>query len=290
MSNDIKGKTSLIMGIKPEDYDIFDMRIKKPITVEVDLEDSDEMGTMVLQDVDELLINGNKLSYFLPNNVAVLLSITKRAQLRAKENFDSKLNPLKNDISLSNAKDKIPFLKEKSKDVCDYIEEIQTSIVFSYTALEAFANLSIPVNYFYHQKVKNKGIDEQYDKKAIERWISLETKIKIILPEIYKTRKIDTTKNWAYFKQLEGYRHDIIHQKTIEDTEFYKRYFRNDIFKICDCAVGLIHFFYEKSELKSTNPLWPWIVGQEKEFPKIKDKGANYEVVGNVYEGFKRKK
>ncbi len=285
-----KGKHSVIMNLDPKDYEIFDQRIRKPVSVVVDLEDSEELGTMVLQDTDEISIRGKKLDYFLPNNVGVLLSVSSKAFKRAQVIYEEKLNPANTTISLSEAKDKIPFLKAKSSDFCDYVEEIQTSIVFAYTALEAFANLSIPSNYHHIQKVHNKGIDERYDKKAIERWIDLETKLKTILTNIYGTPKIDKTKTWAYFKNLEDYRHNIIHQKSIEHTDFYKRYFKKDIANICNCSEAIIRFFYDQNKLNNTNPLWPWIVGKEKEFPIRKDKGENYEVVGNVYEGRTKKK
>ena len=40
------------------------------------------------------------------------------------------------------------------------------------------------------QEQQRKGIDERYDKEAIEKWISLTTKLNVILPEIYKTKKL----------------------------------------------------------------------------------------------------
>ena len=67
------------------------------------------------------------------------------------------------------------------------LEEIQSAIVFAYTALEALANLSIPHGHIYQAKKNSKGIIESYDKVAIKRWLSLKTKIKYILPELYET-------------------------------------------------------------------------------------------------------
>lgn len=60
--------------------------------------------------------------------------------------------------------DKKTFLNRVSSTVCDYIEHIQSAIVFAYTALETFANLSIPESYLYHVESKSKGIKEIYDK------------------------------------------------------------------------------------------------------------------------------
>ena len=55
-----------------------------------------------------------------------------------------------------------------TKIIYNYIEEIQTAIVFGYTALEAFSNLSIPEKYVYTAKPNSKGIVEAFDKMAIE--------------------------------------------------------------------------------------------------------------------------
>lgn len=289
MAKKKKGKHLLIINLKPDDYKIFDQRIKKPLTIEV-FGKVDEGGSMVLQETDEISIKGKPFDYFTPNNVAVLLSISSKALNKARKLFDENLNPDNSEIELSKASDKIEFLKSKSQEVCDYIEEIQTSIVFAYTSLEAFANLSIPEGYYHIQTIKNKGIDERFDKKAIERWISLTIKLQTILPKIYKTSPIKKNKKWSYFTKLEKYRHEIVHQKSIEHTDFYKVYFQRDIFSICECAEGIIKFFYDQHSLEKSNPLWPWIVGNEKEFPIFQGDPEHYEVIGNIYEGKKKKK
>lgn len=283
-----KSKPSLIINLRPEDYEIFDMRIKKPLTYEV-FGKVDEGGSMVLQEKDEVLISNKKLEYFIPNNVAVLLSISQKAKCIAAELFEKNFNPTKTNIEILKAEDKINFAKRKSIEVADYIEQIQTSIVFAYTTLEAFANLSIPEEYYFYQKVKSKGIDERYDKTAIEKWINLTTKLQNILPIIYKTKPIEKSKDWAYFVKLEKYRHEIVHQKSIEHTGFYKVYFQKDIFAICSCAEAIIKFFYDNHSLEKSNPLWPWIIGKEKEFPIFKGDPEKFEVVGNIHEGIKKK-
>jgi len=157
MAKTKKGKQSLIINLRPDDYEIFDQRIKKPLTIEV-FGKVDEDGSMVLQETDELSIKGKPLDYFTPNSVAVLLSISNKAIERSKRLFDDNLNPDNSEIELSKATDKIDFLKTKSKEVCDYIEEIQTSIVFAYTSLEAFADQVHPFQLqilFFSQNILN---------------------------------------------------------------------------------------------------------------------------------------
>lgn len=69
----------------------------------------------------------------------------------------------------------------KSKVMYDFIAIVQVAIVFGYTALEAFANLSIPQGYEYKANINSKGIIGIFDKNAIERWVTLRTK----MSEIY---------------------------------------------------------------------------------------------------------
>lgn len=283
-------KQGLVYCIQPEQYDIFDERISKPICIK-SIENGVEKGSMVFQELDEVTFKNNSLTYFPPNNVGLLLSISKRHLKEAKELYAKEINPnTVNHSYVETTQAKKEFLKFKSKIVADYIEMIQICIVFGYTALEAFANLSITDNYEYKVQVKSKGITELYDKKAIERWVKLSDKVSKILPDIYETKKIETAKFWDYFIKLEKYRHDIIHQKSIEKTEFYKTYFNKDIFDICSCPELVLKYFYDAHVSKQrTNPLWPWLINRDKEFPLTTDfQSQNFEVIGNLYEGKKK--
>lgn len=281
-------KNSLVYCINPSQYEIFDERINKPIWYRK-IEKGLEVGSMVSQELDEVNYPNNPLEFFAPNNIGMLLSISQRYKSLAKELYEEKINPKKvNHSYVKTDKDKKLFLQEKSKIAADYIELIQISIVFSYTAIESFANLSIPEDYKYEVKIKNKGITEVYDKTAIERWISLGEKVSNILTEIYKTPKIEAQKFWSNLKTLEKHRHNIIHQKSINRTEFYKEYFKEDIFKQIDSAQTALQFFYNAhSKENKTNPLWPWAIGKERAFPIADLESKDFEVIGNLYEGKK---
>ncbi len=285
-------KISLVVGIEPQNYKVADLRLNKPVCFKK-IDGGKEVGSMLVQDLEELIISGTQFTYFTPNNIAILLSISNKSLAKAKNIFSEKLDPQKVNLTLQNAGiNKVNFLNEKSRDVCDYIESIQTSIAFAYTALEVFANLSIPEDYIYEVKVKSKGIKELYDKETIERWVSLKDKLLYILPDVYGHRKPDKEKNWSYFVKLEKYRHDIIHQKSTNSTEFYKAYFRRDIFDVCNSAENNIRFFYKQNAAKNrTNPLWPWMINSENYFPVTYSfDSQNFEVIGNLYEGYKKLK
>ena len=284
-------KLQLVVGIHPESYKLTDARLKKPVCFK-QIDEDVETGSMLVQDIDQVKIENDRLIYFTPNNVAILLSVSNKSLTMARTIFYERFDPKKTKLDFQNIdEDKRAFLDTKSKDVCDYIEAIQTSIIFGYTAVETFANLSIPPDYVYQVKIKSKGTVELYDKDAIERWISLKDKVLQVLPDIYNTSLPDKKKSWSHFVKLEKYRHDIIHQKTINSTAFYKTYFQRDIFDICASAEQIIAFFYNQHAINNrTNPLWPWLINSENYFPiSYEYDSSRVEVVGNIHEGYKRK-
>jgi hypothetical protein len=284
-NNHIKG---IVFSKSPKDYQFFDPRSSKP-TYHVKEEGNLTEGSpgMVVQEADEMKFNGsNVLTYFTPNNVGVLLSIVNKSLKIARAIFDEKIDPNKYNHSIKNAKgDRRDFIAQKSIMLYDYIEAIQTCLVFSYTALEAFANLSIPSDYEYEQQVEKKGIIEVYDKLAIEKWISLKIKISKVLADIYEADDISKKPLWSHFVKLEQYRHDIIHQKSIDRVEFYKSYFNKDIFKVCSCAEEIIDFFYkEHGKRNASNPLWPWLINKQNHFPTAKYEPGQFEKGGSIYD------
>lgn len=287
---DKKKNISRLQGVvlcrHPKDYKVFDKRSLKPKFLTSDMKNNEAPG-MVIQEFDEIKFNGsNKIQYFAPNNVGLLLSIAQKSLEETKRLFDEKINPNKFNHSLKSASgNRAEFLIEKSKLLYDYIETVQSCIVFSYTAVEAFANLSIPDNFEYKQHMPSKGIYELYDKHAIERWIPLKTKIGSILVDIYKTDDIKKKSIWNYFMKLEQYRHDIIHQKSIDIVEFYKVYLNPDIFKVCESAHVIIDFFHTHGQKQmSSSPLWPWIINKQNHFPMQLYDAVNIEVTSNIYE------
>lgn len=282
------GHMGIVISKSPNDYTFFDPRSSRPTYHVKDKSNiTKDSAGMIIQETDEMKFNGNNvLSYFTPNNVGVLLSITNRSLVLAKTIFEEKINPNKHNHSLNKIEgDRKEVLINKSIVIYDFIEIIQTCIVFSYTSIEAFANLSIPDSYEFDQRIENKGIVEKYDKGAIERWIPLKTKLSKILVDIYDTDDITKKPVWNHFVKLEQYRHDIIHQKSIDRVEFYKSYFNKDIFKVCSCGEEIIDFFYKQQAKKnSSNPLWPWLINKENHFPTTIYKPENFEKKGSIYD------
>jgi hypothetical protein len=293
MAKKLKSKDetlALVVGTTPENFDRADSRLMKPVCHQ-SYEGRTLQGSMLIQSIDKVSLNKRKnITYFIPNNIALLLSISEKSLLAARNIYTTNFN--NNDIELDLEKmkdDKKLMMNKASSLVCDYLENVQSSIVFGYTALEAFVNLSIPEDYKYIAEKNNKGISEQYDKKAIERWLPLKTKVKNILTNIYTTKKIENQKWWGQFTTLETYRNEIIHQKSISHTEFYKVYFKENIFSICNSPIEVILFFHDShAEENKTNPIWPWMDGADTLPINKSYDSSKFEVVGNMYEGIKK--
>jgi hypothetical protein len=281
-----KEKMGLVVCLSPEQYTITDYRLNKPVCHQ-QFKNGSLSGSMLIQDIDEVSIKGKVIQYFSPNNIGLLLSISSSHIKKSEKIFKDTIKNMDYQI----IKNKKEILNSVSSIICNYIEEIQIAIVFGYTALETFANLSIPEDYKYQKTNKTKGIHELYEKDSIERWLSLKEKIQYILTDIYKTEKTEKQKWWEHFSNFEQLRNDIIHQKTVKSTEFYKEYFKETIFKICKCPKEVIRFFYNAYEKNNqTNPIWPWIEGEKNTFPlNTKFNSQDFEVIGNIHDGIKKK-
>jgi len=291
VNTNANAKISLVVGTTPERYKLYDTRLMKPICHQ-EYKNGILSGSMLIQNLDTVSLNKKKkLTYFVPNNIALLLSVSKKSLDTAKLTYNKNfLNP-EFELDINNISgDKKLAMNNVSSLVCDYLESIQTSIVFGYTALEAFINLSIPDDYIYTAEKSNKGIIESYDKKAIERWLPLKTKLDSVLTEVYQTKKVQNEKWWTLLLDLENYRNDIIHQKSISHTEFYKDYFKERIFKVCQSVDTIIQFFHDAhANENKTNPIWPWTEGTSTLPINLSYNSSNFEVIGNMYEGIKKK-
>lgn len=290
MSKKRKSKAGLVVGLFPDQYKINDYRLNKPVCHQK-YENGSLSGSMLVQDIDRVSIKGKDLEYLSPNNIGLLLSVNASHTTNSENIFKQSISILISKIDTGKSGKK-EILNNSSSVVCNYIENVQIAIVFGYTALETFANLSIPDDYEYKKQNKSKGIHELYEKGSIERWLSLKEKLQYILSDVYKTDKVESQRWWGLFSNLEKLRNDIIHQKSIDSTEFYKCYFKESIFNICRCPKEVLRFFYNAHKANNkTNPIWPWLEGEENSFPINTDYNPNnFEVIGNIHEGIKKKK
>jgi hypothetical protein len=103
------------------------------------------------------------------------------------------------------------------KDIAAFyslVEQRMVAIVFAYTALESFANESIPDDYICEQKRDDKRCTEVYDKDQAE-FLSLDTKLALVLPPIYGVvSPRGTNKTWDGYLKIKRIRDRIIHVKS----------------------------------------------------------------------------
>jgi hypothetical protein len=139
----------------------------------------------------------------------------------------------------------------------DHFELKMASIVFAYTALEAFANEELPEGYVYLQE--DKKCTKHYNKDQIERFLNLDIKLGDVLPAALGIKTPKGTKLWGSYVELGNIRDRIIHMKTkdsglpvnTEDT-FWNRliFYSSPPFKT---AKDLMKYFFD---LKGKSPDW----------------------------------
>lgn len=156
--------------------------------------------------VSEIQLTKKKLLTIpLPNATASMLNASARAfesadKLRVSSNIDKSL------------KKEVSFISEI--DALDYIERMIESIVLAYSAIEAFANESIPSNFFYARHKNSDLVLEASSKENIERYVSTDEKLTAVLPEILGCKSPKGTQCWQNYKKLKNSRDRIIHMKT----------------------------------------------------------------------------
>ncbi|MBX2968276.1 MAG: hypothetical protein KF803_02810 [Cyclobacteriaceae bacterium] len=197
-----------------------------------------------------------QISYSPPNNISLSLSLMKKSMSRAHAKLKQLLSAGGKVLNIDN--DQKPLL-------FDYLEEIQTSVIFSYIAIEGFANAVIPEN-FQHDRINERGIKETWNKQNIERWMSTSEKVGVILPKIINSGDIKIQPFWSDFKGLEVLRNDIVHQKTIDrgtklDPGIYAQMLGDKIFQTISSSIKVIDFFYK---VDNAHPYFPLGLGIAK--------------------------
>ena len=141
----------------------------------------------------------------IPNATASMLNASARAAesahlLRVASGIDKSL------------KKEVSFASEV--DALDYVERMIESIVLAYSAIEAFANESIPSDFIYARHKSSDVLLEAAGKETIERYVSTDEKLTSVLPEVLGCSSPKGTHCWQNYKQLKNSRDRIIHMKT----------------------------------------------------------------------------
>lgn len=225
-----------------QDIPIPDIRSNKP---DIFFDKSNER-TYITQRVIETSIDEISFGFAVPNEIALALNIAAKAIARAK---------LLRPVIASNAVQSNGSLhQEDIVAVYDYIEEIQTSIVFSYRSIEAFCNAAIPDDYIY-EKENHKKVIERYPKEQIERWISTTEKVSVILPELLNTECPKGEAFWSNFKNLERLRNELIHSKSSTNAIILAELFSAKLVDYVGSCHFLLEFFIKTDPTNSIFPL-----------------------------------
>ena len=153
------------------------------------------------------------LSFPLPNVTALCLDVAYTTWVESQhflqdENFLKFPKPFTSENTVILTEDTIFF---------DLLQRRMIAIVFAYTALESFANESIPDHFIFRGKSRDKksGTEyTEYTKDQTERLLSLETKLYEVLPIIFKLPPPKGRTTGQKYKSLEKLRDRIIHMKS----------------------------------------------------------------------------
>jgi hypothetical protein len=103
--------------------------------------------------------------------------------------------------------------------VFDYLEGAAASVVFAYTALEAFVNEELPEEFVYEFEEETDGgalAVRQYRKPEIERRTGLSEKLATVLPRALDRPSPKGQRVWEGFVHMRRLRNHIIHMKSAD--------------------------------------------------------------------------
>lgn len=144
------------------------------------------------------------LGLAVPNGTAIFLNLSRRAYKQAAV------------LLRDESKHKVhghQTVFADSGDSINWTEDMAASVIFAFTALEAFANEMIPKDYVWRQSGKNRPDGEEFDKEQIERSLPLDTKLGDILPKVLNCASPKGTRAWERYVELKRVRHRLIHLK-----------------------------------------------------------------------------
>ena len=147
---------------------------------------------------------GQEVSFALPSHAALCLNLSHTAYEKAHEIPETDLFQQKPYGRAS--EEGLPLL-------FNLFEQLILNVIFAYTALEAFANESIPTAYTYSQPRQDGKYTEHYDRDQLERNLSLDVKLAEVLPEIAGVKLPKNGSLWNDYITLKKIRDRIIHVK-----------------------------------------------------------------------------
>jgi hypothetical protein len=167
------------------------------------------VGTVV-QKCGFVQVGSDLIDIQIANPAAMFLSLASRSaasagELRAEILGTLEKHPSSNALAVPDSKDSQLF---------DCLEDAIACVIFAYTAVEAFANESIPDEFEYRRDNPGGKFIELYNKDQIERNVSLDEKLDKVLPLIFDVPSPKGTKLWEDYVRLTRIRNRLIHLKS----------------------------------------------------------------------------
>lgn len=164
-------------------------------------------GTQV-QAVGFLQVGGQTLDIALPSPIALYMGMATDAELIARKHLRQAIPR-----GLRDPRGTQPNMTKRESPLFDGIQHRAAAIIFSHTALEAFANESLPIPFTYRRNHPRTREPQVLDRAGVERFVQLGEKLDSILPEIYRVPSPRGTRLWQAFRWIAGMRDRLVHLK-----------------------------------------------------------------------------
>ncbi|WP_201526423.1 MULTISPECIES: hypothetical protein [Psychrobacter] len=231
-------KMFLLSKFDVNSIELLDMRFLPPkILVPDDIEDYKFLS----RSIEEVDIKKNRVKFLTPSMVALQINIANEA-LREVKALNNRIQSLYSEQDLSSESTGESLIGH-TLEIYSFIEHAQKAIIFSFTALETFINLSIPHDFIWEKRTTRKT--EVYNKEQVERYVSWKEKINLVVTDIYKVPQIKQMDFWSDLIELLDVRNRLIHIKSSDDTEVLTDLLNKNIFKICFSSQEYINYISE---------------------------------------------
>lgn len=244
-----------VLGHHIDEIKLFDTRFESPY---ISIENGSQ--EVVFQRIDKIVLNDCIRSYLSINHVSININTLNNSINRAQSMYELLLANTKSESDFHDDVYNRDALVERSKIICDYVEAIQEAIVFSYTSLESFVNMSIPNDYVYIKRAKH-GVEEHFNCEGIQKYLPLKEKLKNIMCDIYKIENLTQEPFWQDYCKLEELRNSIIHLKKDETKSLISELLKRKTFETANSSTAVIEHFIEtcvnRDSVLGNQHLWP---------------------------------
>jgi hypothetical protein len=242
----------------------FQWRLHALVTIDSDIPaaypggPSHKKGDKAAMTSEAILSNGTSLSFMTPSAVALALGTSIKAAKRAVNMKPTASSPI------PSPEGRVHMIRDHAA-LFDFFEECFVTATFSFQALEAYANYKIAYNLRGSYAFKRKSKREVLTRPELEKRLSTEDKLGLVLPDILGIQSPKGHQEWQEFLTLKWVRDSTIHLKShhqwqagenIEDSP-YAFFIRESPLELPKASIRLIRWF-------ANGPENPWLDGAQQ--------------------------